>query len=1564
MKRLAFLLSILLLGTSTFAQTSYNSGDTGERVLGSYFSSDIDSINFLSGNLHLNIPLFTLPGRELPVQVSIDYNSRFLETRQTTDAYGNPITVWESFLWRKSTSFGKLTSEKTLINSATGYHHQYNGNWYDSYIDWKLTFTWIDGYGTKNTMQTQVTQHCTSWTPSPCQGANPSDAVIYDNVSAESTGSEFLKIDTSTYFSNDTSIATLYFKNGNYLKFGPRTTNAAELRTTNGNRLIANTGTQNVTNYGTALADYLPTADTLGRTITYASAALSETITLQDVNAQAKVYQIDYVNLSIPNPDPNTGNTTVKMVDKITLPNGRFYKFDYMSQGYVQKVTFPTGAYITYGWQNAPIFDAFHRWVNTRTVSRDGTAGTEQTWTYTYLTACCPTGLTGTRVRKPDGYYTHHGFSGNLEWLTQDLETDFATQIRGVQRTWTGSTNQRVQSLRTTLGPANGTNAVKETTYEYDSFNNVTKQNDYDWGSGVRGTLLRSIRRTYQGGSYPTNNIRDRVATEEIWSGDNVKIAATTYEYDNYTAPNDLVTRSGSIPGWLSPTGLRANATAVKRWLNTNNTWLTTTQRFDVLGNLVQSTDPMGHATQTDYTDRFIDASGNPFTPANPTFAYATRMTDPTGFYVDTSYNYPTGLSTKTTDSLSRTTTTTYDVLNRPLQITPPNGAWTRYTYTDVGPTDNFGPYTTKEVLIDTSANVGRVITRFDKLYRPWQTETADPAGNTFVDTQYDAGDRKWKISNAYRAGDAVVWTETEYDGADRLKKTTAPDGATLQYAYSRATTTTTDEAGNQRRYTYDGLGRMAAVEEPSPTLATPLATLYVYNAMDKVVQSNQAGQIRTFIFNSLGQLTSQTLPESGTTTYTYNADNLLLTKTDARNITTTMTYHSTQVHQVGTRTYSNGNATVSFSYNTQGQRATMSDALGTIAYTYDASTDRLIQEARTLTGIAGVFTTGYAYNLKGDLTQMTYPSGRIVNFNYATGGGCCNPQLSSVVDQTTGTTINTGFSFNSAGEMVANTLGNNVAQAYTYNNRRQLTNISTGLGGTTLMSLTYDYGTSTTNTGRVLGRINALEADQSVQYTYDSLYRLSQAGAKTGSWSIAWTFDAFGNRLTQTPQGLVVTKVGSQTFGYTNNKNTSYTYDAAGNQTNDGLHTYTFNAENQIAQMDGGTASYAYDGDGRRMKKTYNGETTYYFYSEAGLLCEFSTANTGATGGSTTDRTLYRADEKLGTAVLTFTANGSVIENNRTLPYGEPWLGETGSTNDEKFTTYVRDAESGLDYAMNRYDSTNAGRFVSPDSFNASGRLIVPTSLNRYIYVLDDPINHTDPLGLYMAVETVEWTPPPPPEDDIAYLAYNGNNQMGRLKVYETPGCGLIQTTSRGNISPDCWKKEAAAPLVDAMPSPESAPTGTAKPAPDTSPSPAPAPPVQSSAFSGVLNLIPDWFVGQGGIQGGLYGIFGGVSLSFGVRANGAGESGLYGTACLRLGTGSYVGGGFTGSVGAQNPPLDTPGVSMGFGFDAGVGAVGGGGQISVGVDSSGINSGFVGRGYRGRGWGLSFGVDVCYTR
>jgi RHS repeat-associated protein len=530
----------------------------------------------------------------------------------------------------------------------------------------------------------------------------------------------------------------------------------------------------------------------------------------------------------------------------------------------------------------------------------------------------------------------------------------------------------------------------------------------------------------------------------------------------------------------------------------------------------------------------------------------------------------------------------------------------------------------------------------------------------------------------------------------------------------------------------------MTKVEEPNPTLSTPLVTNYAYYPSGPLYQSEQSGQWRTFIYDYLGRMTSQTLPESGVTSFVYDDDGRLTSKTDARNITTTFGYDN--LERPTTRTYSDSTPAVTFGYDASGYtglRTSMLDGLGSVVFNYD-NMNRLTSEQRTLTGVNGTFTTAYAYNKKGDLTQLTYPSGRIVNFNYATGGGCCNSRLASVVDQTTNTTLRSGLTYNAAGELLNSTFGNGVVETFGYNTRLQKTAITATLGGVSLMNFAYDYGTSTTNTGRVLMRTDSIQPEHSVRYVYDSIYRLSQANsADPGtSWAISWTFDVWGNRVTHTPSGLATGKIGAQTSGYANNRNTSYTYDAAGNQTNDGLHNYTFNAENQITSVDGGAVTFGYDGERRRVKKTVGSETTYFFYASIegiGLISEFTTTNTGATQAASTDKTRYRVADPGGTATLIIDASGLCIENNRTLPYGESWNAQTSSTTENKFSTYVRDPESGLDYAMMRYYASANGRFMSVDPNPEHMDLENPQTLNAYTYVINDPINFDDQNGEFL---------------------------------------------------------------------------------------------------------------------------------------------------------------------------------------------------------------------------------------
>src|SRR6266852_748161 len=128
---------------------------------------------------------------------------------------------------------------------------------------------------------------------------------------------------------------------------------------------------------------------------------------------------------------------------------------------------------------------------------------------------------------------------------------------------------------------------------------------------------------------------------------------------------------------------------------------------------------------------------------------------------------------------------------------------------------------------------------------------------------------------------------------------------------------------------------------------------------------------------------------------------------------------------------------------------------------------------------------------------------------------------------------------------------------------------------------------------------------------------------------------------------------------------------------------------------------------------------TREYIYSGSQLLATIE--------GSATK---YHHSDHLSLRVTTDT-NGVKIADSGHYPYGENSY-ETGGANKLKFTSYARDngtGESGNDYAIFRYNVNRLGRFSSPDPI--TGRIGDPQSLNRYVYVRNDPVNLIDLLGL-----------------------------------------------------------------------------------------------------------------------------------------------------------------------------------------------------------------------------------------
>jgi len=104
-----------------------------------------------------------------------------------------------------------------------------------------------------------------------------------------------------------------------------------------------------------------------------------------------------------------------------------------------------------------------------------------------------------------------------------------------------------------------------------------------------------------------------------------------------------------------------------------------------------------------------------------------------------------------------------------------------------------------------------------------------------------------------------------------------------------------------------------------------------------------------------------------------------------------------------------------------------------------------------------------------------------------------------------------------------------------------------------------------------------------------------------------------------------------------------------------------------------------------------------------------------------------YHQDHLGNTRVIT-DDQGNVIAEHKYFPYGEELTSHTQDTLNHRFTGHERDFESNLDYMMARYYSSFMRRFLSVDRFKGIKGLA--QSLNRYSYVLNNPIIYNDPSG------------------------------------------------------------------------------------------------------------------------------------------------------------------------------------------------------------------------------------------
>jgi RHS repeat-associated protein len=405
------------------------------------------------------------------------------------------------------------------------------------------------------------------------------------------------------------------------------------------------------------------------------------------------------------------------------------------------------------------------------------------------------------------------------------------------------------------------------------------------------------------------------------------------------------------------------------------------------------------------------------------------------------------------------------------------------------------------------------------------------------------------------------------------------------------------------------------------------------------------------------------------------------------------------------------------------------------VKYTYDAL-NTMTSETDVIGGSS--YTISYGYDSTGNVQSITYPDHTTVTNSY--------DALGRTTKVAAGSATYASFTYNPDGTINTVTYGNGEVTSYTYDSMSRPKTITTSLGSTKELSLTYSYD----GTGNVVS-IN------SETFGYDALNRLTSA---TGSWgTTTYSYDAAGNMAQeQNSSSSTATKYTYNDMDELVRSNsasgaTAYSYDGDGDLVikNDGTNvwTYVYNEEGEMTKvLENGVLVQQnyYDGNGRRVEQAAGGTTTLYLYAGLDVLYQKNLQTGAATKyvyadgmqvtAITTSTLLFFHQDELGSTRLVTSGSSSVFSSDY-VPYGVQY-GATGSSQEFMYTGMLYDAATGLYYDNARFYDPTTGKFLTADP--AGGTPSDPQSLNDYAYARGNPLAIVDPSGL--SWNPVTWSP------------------------------------------------------------------------------------------------------------------------------------------------------------------------------------------------------------------------------
>ena len=520
----------------------------------------------------------------------------------------------------------------------------------------------------------------------------------------------------------------------------------------------------------------------------------------------------------------------------------------------------------------------------------------------------------------------------------------------------------------------------KATEWTYDNtYGNVTQEVQYG-----------EVTTTTQDGAF-TDTGSDKFTTDQTYALNTTDYIVglpkqeTLKNQSNNTISDTKFYYDGQSHGTVND----GNLTKREEW-ETGSIWIDWEWTYDsTYGNVTQEKDPRNKATDYTYGTNNL---------------YPTTITNPKSQATTYTYDYSSGEVKVTTDPNTRQFETTYDALDRPKLVKVPDISSpstlvtkTEYTYTDTG----LPRKTQMREHLDNATSFDTYIYR-DGLGRTIQERREAEDSNTFSVTDAIYGDNgliekeslpyfdTGSARTAAMSNNSLYSTYT-YDALNRPKTLVNVLG-TISYSYDDWETVVIDTESNVKDTHQDAYGNLVKVEEHNG--ANTYTTTYEYNGLNNLTKlTDDAGNVRNFTYDGLGnRLTAEDLhaPADGTFgswSYTYDDAGNITQTVDAKSQTISHTYDD--LNRVLTEDYTGAGGTeVSYTYdvgtNGKGHLTSVTRGGVTTAYAYNAVGD-VDTETRTVNSTD--YVTEYDYDRQGNITLLTYPDDSEVQNTYNTAG-------------------------------------------------------------------------------------------------------------------------------------------------------------------------------------------------------------------------------------------------------------------------------------------------------------------------------------------------------------------------------------------------------------------------------------------------------------------------------------------------------------------------------------------------------------------------------------------------